>query len=103
MLTNDQIYGKSISVIVTFYTCGVNVNFEKRFTETSHLGQSAESTHILDELEHDIIQIDMHDTDSILDNVSENFLVTDCGHIRNLLLTTHKHILIEMLILTPVW
>ena len=69
----------------------------KRFTETSHLGQSAESTHILDELEHDIIQIDMHDTDSILDNVSENFLVTDCGHIRNLLLTTHKHILIEML------
>ena len=70
---------------------------QRRFTETSHLAQSAESTHILDELEHDLIQIDMHDMDSILDNVSENFLVTDCGHIQNLLLTTHKHILIEML------
>ena len=39
----------------------------------------------------------MHDTDSILDNVSENFLVTDSGHIRNLLLTSQNHILIEIL------
>ena len=69
----------------------------RRFSETSHLTQSEESSNFLDQIEHDLIQIDMHDTDSILDNVSENFVITDSGHIRNLLLTSHNNILFEIL------
>ena len=69
----------------------------RRFTETSHIPQSGDSSHFLDEIEHDLIETDMHDTNSILDNVSENFVATDCGHIRNLLLTMHNDILIEIL------
>ena len=53
----------------------------RRFTQTSNVATSGESSHLLDEIEHDVMEIDMHDTDSILDNVSENFVVTDSGHI----------------------
>ena len=69
----------------------------RRFTQTSNVAISGESSNLLDEIEHDVMEIDMHDTDSILDNVSENFVVTDSGHIRNLLLTSHNNILIEIL------
>ena len=53
----------------------------RRFTPTSNVAISGESSNLLDEIEHDLMEIDMHDTDSILDNVSENFVVTDSGHI----------------------
>ena len=69
----------------------------RRFTQTSNVAISGKSSNLLDEIEHDVMEIDMHDTDSILDNVSENFVVTDSGHIRNLLLTSHNNILIEIL------
>ena len=70
---------------------------QRRFTQTSNVGHSGESINFLHEIEHDFIEIDMHDTDSILDNVSENFVVTDSGHIQNLLLTSHNNILIKIL------
>ena len=69
----------------------------RRLTQTSNVAISGESSNLLDEIEHDVMEIDMHDTDSILDNVSENFVVTDSGHIQNLLLTSHNNILIEIL------
>ena len=69
----------------------------RRFTQTSNLATSGESSNFLDEIEHDVMDIDMHDTDSILDNGSENFAVMDSGHIRNLLLTSHNNILMEIL------
>ena len=69
----------------------------KRFTQTSNVATSGESSNLLDQIEDDVMDIDMHETDSILDNVSENFSVTDSGHIRNLLLTSHNKILMEIL------
>ena len=69
----------------------------RRFTQSSNVAISGESSNLLDQIEHDLMEIDMHDTDSILDNVSENFVVTDSGHIRNLLLTSQNNILIEIL------
>ena len=53
----------------------------KRFTQTSNVATSGESSNLLDQIEDDVMDIDMHETDSILDNVSENFSVTDSGHI----------------------
>ena len=69
----------------------------RRFTQTSNVATSGESSHLLDEIEQDVMEIDMHDTDSILDNVSENFVITDSGHIRNLFLTSHNNIFILFL------
>ena len=69
----------------------------RMFTQTSNVAISGESSNLLDEIEHDVMDIEMHETDSILDNVSENFVVTDSGHIQNLLLTSHNNILIEIL------
>ena len=54
----------------------------RRFTQTSNVAISGESSNLLDEIEHDVMEIDMHDTDSILDNVSENFVVTDWSHMK---------------------
>ena len=51
---------------------------------------------LLDQIEHDIIKVGMNDGDSILANY-DNFSPTDCGHIRNMLLTSHSHIIVEIL------
>ena len=88
---------------VTSFTCGVNDKLCRRFTPTSNVAISGESSNLLDKIEHDLMEIDMHDTDSILDNVSENFVVTNSGHIRNLLLTSQNNILIEIIIFPPMW
>ena len=69
----------------------------RRFTQTLNVAISGESSNLLDGIEHDDMEIDMHDTDSILDNVSENFVVTDSGQTQKLLLTSHNNILIEIL------
>ena len=73
------------------------LKLHRRFTQTSNVAISGESSNLLDEVEHDFMEIDMHVTDSILDNVSENFLVMNSGHIQNLLLTSQNSILIEIL------
>ena len=73
------------------------LKLRRRFTQTSNVPISGELSNLLDEIDHDFMDIDMHDTDSILDNVSENFVVTNSGHIQNLLLTSHNNILIEIL------
>ena len=51
---------------------------------------------ILDQIEHDIIDVRMNDGDSILANY-DNFSPMDCGHIRNMLLTSHSHIIVQIL------
>ena len=69
----------------------------RSLTETSQNAQIPDSSTLLDQLEDDMVEIDNHDTDSILDNVLENFVPTDSGHICNMLMMSHNNIMIEIL------
>ena len=71
-------------------------------TRSNNLSQSSDLNIVqqnqdIENLEHAAVEVNMHDNDDNIDNYAANFMATDSGHIRNLLMTSHSHIMHEII------
>ena len=73
----------------------LEISTSTNFLQSSDLTNIADNADIQD-LEHDIVNVNMHDNDENSMTDAEIFLPMDSGHIQNLLLTSDSHIMTEI-------